>query len=165
LHTLRSEAPPEDTNEPVEQATEMRFAAAWLGQRVEDKVRENRLRRSAKQQGLTLVKFRSRESRAGGSGRYWLSPVDKDSGSWGSRLPACPDAGMTLDGVEEYLIYGTTRAEIMEYLSQAYGPVFVGDLLKHLPELRVEALNLHSNVAGSPLRHGTRSLSASLGGE
>jgi hypothetical protein len=137
-----AKAPPEDTDEPVEQAPDVRFVAAWLGQRVEDKVRENRLRRSAKRQGLTLMKSRSRESRAGGSGRYWLSPVDKDSGSWGSRLLDGPDTGMTLDGVEEYLIYGTTRAEIMEYLSQAYGPAFVGDLIKHLPKLRVETLKL-----------------------
>ncbi len=71
-----------------------------------------------------------------------LRSPDKDSDSWGSRLLVGPDAGMTLDGVEEYLIYGTTRAEIMEYLSQEYGPAFVGDLIKHLPKLRVETLKL-----------------------
>ena len=27
---------------------------------------------------------------------------------------------------------GITRAEVMEYLSQTYGPVFVADLVKHL---------------------------------
>jgi hypothetical protein len=29
--------------------------------------------------------------------------------------------------------YRITRTEIMDYLSQAYGPVFVQDLIKHLP--------------------------------
>jgi hypothetical protein len=137
-----AKALPEDTDEPVEQATEVRFAAAWLGQRVEDKIRENRLRRSAKRQGFTLMKSQSRESRADGSGHYWLAPADYDSCSWGSHPLVGPDAGMTLDAVEEYLIYGTTRAAIMEYLSQAYGPAFVGDLITHLPKLRMEALHL-----------------------
>ena len=65
-------------------------------------------------------------------------------GQWlfGSRLQAGPDAGMTLDAVEEYLTYRTTHAEIMEYLNQAYGSAFVEDLIKHLPQLRAETLNL-----------------------
>jgi hypothetical protein len=38
-----------------------------------------------------------------------------------------------LDTSEGYLGGGITRAEVMEYLSQTYGPVFVTDLVKHLP--------------------------------
>jgi hypothetical protein len=41
----------------------------------------------------------------------------------------CPDR---LDADERYLGDGITRAEIMEYLNQTYGPVFVADLAKHL---------------------------------
>lgn len=37
-----------------------------------------------------------------------------------------------LDAGERYLGDGITRAEVMEYLSQTYGPVFVADLAKHL---------------------------------
>jgi hypothetical protein len=37
-----------------------------------------------------------------------------------------------LDAAERYLGDGITRAEIMEYISQTYGPVFVEDLIKHL---------------------------------
>jgi hypothetical protein len=40
---------------------------------------------------------------------------------------------MTLEEVEKYLAYGIANAEIIEYLSQTYGSVFVGDLIKHLP--------------------------------
>jgi hypothetical protein len=48
-----------------------------------------------------------------------------------------PKTGLSLDRIEEYLRYRTvpTRAEIMNYLSQTYGPVFVDDLAKHLPHL------------------------------
>ena len=37
-----------------------------------------------------------------------------------------------LDAGERHLGDGITRAEVMEYLSQTYGPVFVSDLVKHL---------------------------------
>lgn len=37
-----------------------------------------------------------------------------------------------LDTTGRYLGYDITRAEIMEYLSQTHGPVFVEDLIKHL---------------------------------
>jgi hypothetical protein len=40
--------------------------------------------------------------------------------------PARPDAG------ERHLGDGITRAEVMEYLSQTYGSVFVADLVRHL---------------------------------
>ena len=37
-----------------------------------------------------------------------------------------------MDAGERCLGDGITRAEVMEYLSQTYGPVFVADLVKHL---------------------------------
>lgn len=37
-----------------------------------------------------------------------------------------------LDAGESCFGDGITRAEVMEYLSQTYGPVFVADLSKHL---------------------------------
>jgi hypothetical protein len=49
---------------------------------------------------------------------------------------------MTLDGVEEYLTYRATRPEIIEYLTQVYGSAFVEDLIKILPQLHAETLNL-----------------------
>ena len=63
-----------------------------------------------------------------------------DTGSWSSHLLVGPDAKMTFDGVEEYLRYEATRAEIVEYLSQVYGAAFVEDLIKHLPPLHVKSL-------------------------
>ena len=42
---------------------------------------------------------------------------------------SCP---ARLDTAERYLGDGITRAEVMEYLSQTYGPVFMADLVKHL---------------------------------
>jgi len=124
------------------QATGVGFAPAQPGQWMDDKVREIRLRRGATRRGLTLMKSRSHESRADDPGSYWPATADNGSGSWGCRLPVGPDAGMILDEVEEYLTYRTTRAEIMDYLSQVYGSAFVEDLIKHLPQLRAEALTL-----------------------
>ncbi|HKS51045.1 MAG TPA: hypothetical protein VJS67_04175 [Pseudonocardiaceae bacterium] len=37
------------------------------------------------------------------------------------------------DGFDSDISYRITRTEIMDYLSQTYGPVFVQDLMKHLP--------------------------------
>jgi len=42
---------------------------------------------------------------------------------------SCPDR---LDAGERHLGDSITRAEIMEYLSQTYGSVFVSDLARHL---------------------------------
>ena len=44
----------------------------------------------------------------------------------GASRPSRLDAGESCVGA------GITRAEVMEYLSQTYGPVFVADLSKHL---------------------------------
>lgn len=105
-----------------------------LGQWVGNKVRENRLRRLAKRQGLQLT--RSRHGDRGGcdSGRYGLATAPRDGGPQGADLLVSSADGMTLDEVEKYLLYEMTSAEIMEYLSDTYGRVFVGDLIKHLPQ-------------------------------
>jgi hypothetical protein len=44
----------------------------------------------------------------------------------------CPASRDSFDNDFSYCI---TRTEIMDYLSQTYGPVFVQDLIKHLPSL------------------------------
>lgn len=112
----------------------MRSVAVRLDQWVAGKVRENRLRVLARRQGLQLSKYRHRDDHACDPGRYGLASAPQD-GSWhGMDVLVSSTDGMTLDEVEKYLVYGMTRAEIMEYLSQTYGPVFVGDLIKHLPQ-------------------------------
>jgi hypothetical protein len=65
-------------------------------------------------------------------GRAVLSAVlDEDWMAFGSdgRQASCR---ASLDAPEAYFGYGITRAEIMDYLSQTYGPVFVADLVKRL---------------------------------
>lgn len=66
---------------------------------MEQRVRENRLRRAAKRQGLRLVKSRRRDPRALDYGRYWL--LD----SRNRLLSGNPyrDHSATLDEVEKYL--------------------------------------------------------------
>lgn len=64
-----------------------------------EKVRENRLRRMAQRQGLTLTKSRRRDPRAVDFGRYWLSDPYASNvivlgGEWGT----------TLDDVEDTLL-------------------------------------------------------------
>jgi hypothetical protein len=125
---------PADLTNPQQQDTPVISAAAWLGQWVKDNVQENRPRRLASQQGLQLGKSRYRNARAGDSGRYGLATAEQDGASRGNHLQVNPADGITLDEGEMYLVDGTIRAEIMEYLSQTYGPVFVEDLIKHLPQ-------------------------------
>lgn len=48
---------------------------------------------------------------------------------WADQKASCPGRP---DAAERYSGDGITRAEVMEYLSQTYGPVFVADLVKHL---------------------------------
>lgn len=112
--------------------TPLRISAAErLGQWGANKGREHRLRRLASRQGLQLRKARDPDGCACTCGRYELGTNRSYRGS--GLLVSCAD-GMTLDEVERYLVYGETHAEIMEYLSQTYGQVFVGDLIKHLPQ-------------------------------
>lgn len=61
-----------------------------------DKVRENRLRRSAARQGLTLTRSRRRDPRAVDFGRYWLANGDGEI--------QCDPEGLTIDQVEEKLL-------------------------------------------------------------
>jgi hypothetical protein len=60
-----------------------------------EKVRENRLRRMAGRQGLTLTRSRRRDPRALDFGLYWLTNRD-------GRKVGNPD-GMSPDDVERYL--------------------------------------------------------------
>ncbi len=61
----------------------------------DDKVRENRLRRMAARQGLTLTRSRRRDPRALDYGLYWLS-------DGGGEHVTDPE-GIHLDEVERYL--------------------------------------------------------------
>jgi hypothetical protein len=63
-----------------------------------DKVHENRLRRMAARQGLTLQKSRLRDPRAIGYGTYQLTD-GSNLVAWGSQS----GYGLTLDEVEKYL--------------------------------------------------------------
>ncbi|MGH3824524.1 MAG: hypothetical protein ACRDRA_17075 [Pseudonocardiaceae bacterium] len=123
-------------------ATGVLFAAAAPELWADDKIREIRLRQMAERQGLVLMKAQHWAPHASGWGLYWPATVADTSGHWPSRLLVSPDVGLTLDGVEEFLTYGTTRAAIMEYLIRSYGPVFVEELIKHLPQRRANASNL-----------------------
>jgi hypothetical protein len=67
-----------------------------------EKVRENRLRRAAKRQGLVLTKSRRRDPRATDYGRYWLT--DRNNRGIGSSTD-----GYTLDEIEQYLERGGGR--------------------------------------------------------
>lgn len=60
------------------------------------KVRENRLRRMAKRQGLTLVKSRIRDQRAIGYGMWFV--VDPSNNTLQTS-----EHGMNIDEVENYL--------------------------------------------------------------
>ncbi|MEU8220897.1 hypothetical protein AB0C47_34715 [Micromonospora taraxaci] len=62
-----------------------------------DKVRENRLRRMADRQGLTLVKSRRRDPRALDFGVYWLADPSTSTMRTGER-------GLSLDEIEAYLV-------------------------------------------------------------
>lgn len=61
-----------------------------------DKIRENRLRQTAKRQGLVLTKSKRRDLRATDYGLYWL--VDAQTGDPQTKL-----SGSSLDAVESYL--------------------------------------------------------------
>ncbi len=107
--------------------------------RCDDEIRENRLRRVAKRQGLMLMKSPHHEPHT--DDVYWLDTIADGSCDRLSRFLVSPAASMTIDGVEEYLTYGTTRTAIMEYLIRSYGPAFVEELIKHLPRLRAKTSN------------------------
>ena len=62
-----------------------------------EKVREDRLRRAAKRQGLRLIKSRTRDPRALDYGGYWV--MDEVQQRAHGPVPS----GMTLDEVERFL--------------------------------------------------------------
>lgn len=67
----------------------------------DDKVRENRLRRMAKRQGLMLVKSRRRDPRAVDYGKYGL--VDPYNNAWVFGIDVTQRIEATLDEIEGYL--------------------------------------------------------------
>jgi hypothetical protein len=67
-----------------------------------DKIRENRIRRAAARQRLSLVKSRRRDPHAWDYGTYML--VDRDTGGVVFGNPATgPNGSASLEQVEEYL--------------------------------------------------------------
>lgn len=71
------------------------MALGILSGMTEEKVRENRLRRMASRQGLTLHRSRRRDPRALDYGLYWLRNANDE--------PAIAPEGTTLDEIERYL--------------------------------------------------------------
>lgn len=61
-----------------------------------EKVRENRLRRMAQRQGLTLTRSRRRDPRALDFGLYWLTDA--------SGANVTPEQGIDIDAVEAFLL-------------------------------------------------------------
>ncbi|MGW2936071.1 hypothetical protein ACWDA7_30435 [Streptomyces sp. NPDC001156] len=61
----------------------------------DDKIRENRLRRMAGRQGLSLRRSRRRDPRALDYGLYWLDRADGTT--------ATAPEGSTIDEIEHYL--------------------------------------------------------------
>jgi len=61
----------------------------------EGKVRDNRLRRAAERQGLTVRKTRRRDPRALNYGRYWLQRGDE--------VVIGGSEGVSVDEIEAYL--------------------------------------------------------------
>jgi hypothetical protein len=127
------ETPPQPQPDPATPA------APALG--ATEEARESRLRRLAQRQGLTLMKSRSAPGAppcGTGEARYWLAITAAGGGRRRAQpLPEFP-AGLSLDAVEDYLVYGSTRAEIMEYLRHTYGRGFIEKLIKHLPRSRAQ---------------------------
>jgi hypothetical protein len=115
-----------------QQQTPLMSADTPRGQSIKDKVWEDRLHHLATPRGLQLRRSPQRSAGGRGSDAYELATA-KDNASSRASYPLVSTAdGMTVDEVEKRLIEGATRAEVMEYLGDTYGPVFVRDLIKHL---------------------------------
>lgn len=63
----------------------------------QEKVRENRLRRMAKRQGLVLIRARRRDPRAEDFGRYWLVDAERNIDVAGRSY------GLSIDEIENWL--------------------------------------------------------------
>jgi hypothetical protein len=72
-------------------------AGTLPGMDADDKIRENRIRRMAERQGLTIRKSRRRDPRAVDYGKYWVFEAATDV------LVAGGQPGLNLDGVEDWL--------------------------------------------------------------
>jgi hypothetical protein len=118
--------------DPQLQATPVISTAAWLGQWAGDKTREKRPHHMAKQQERQLRRSRHRNAPTSDSGYCGVAAAEQDGASRGGNLPVKPAEAIALDEGGSYPVDGAMRAEIMEYLSQTYGPVFVAELIKHL---------------------------------
>ena len=68
---------------------------------LDEKVRENRLRRMAQRQGLRVVKSRRRDPRAIGFGCYYIVDIEMNCVGAGTEDYGRPN--YSLDDVEEYL--------------------------------------------------------------
>jgi hypothetical protein len=68
-----------------------------------DKIRDNRLRRMAARQGMTLTRSRRRDPQARDYGMYWLT--DTVTGE-----PRSKDTGMTMEGIATMLKNGVPHA-------------------------------------------------------
>jgi hypothetical protein len=69
---------------------------------MDDKIRENRLRRMAARQGLALHKSRRRDPRAIDYGRYWFV-LAEGAKHYSRALVPSPAQGLTIDEVERLL--------------------------------------------------------------
>lgn len=98
----------------------------WREQWIQNKVRENQPRPLAPHQGRQPTKPPRRcgadELAATHNTRWYFSDL----------LGSAADNAPHGEG-ENHLMGGASHAEAIDYLSHAYGPVFVGVLIKHLP--------------------------------
>jgi hypothetical protein len=71
---------------------------------LEEKVRENRLRRMATRQGLQLTKSRRRDDGATDYGVYFVAEATAPGEHWRSRELLTSEMGCSLDEVEAFLM-------------------------------------------------------------
>jgi hypothetical protein len=98
LATPEGQAYREQIEKQIEKQDEKQVEQAFSA--AAEKVRENRLRRMAKRQGLDLVKSRRRDPYATDYGTYGL--VDPQTNSWAS-YAGSSGYGMSLDDIERAL--------------------------------------------------------------
>jgi hypothetical protein len=107
----------------------------WREQWIQNKVRENQPRPLAPHQGRQPTKPPCRNAVPRRCGADELAATH-NTGWYFSDLRGSAADNATHGEGENHLMGGATRAEAIDYLSHAYGPVFVGVLIKHLPNPR-----------------------------
>ncbi|HET9118573.1 MAG TPA: hypothetical protein VFN75_10970 [Pseudonocardiaceae bacterium] len=101
--------------------------------RPEQWIQDNRLRINlAVPRRLQLRWFPHRDAGGRGAAAYEITPARNTATSYHGDVPVSTTDRTTIDEVEKYLVEGATRAEVIEYLGDTYGQVFVADLIKHL---------------------------------